>query len=945
MKRLACLIIFFCSSQLATGQLSGFHYVSPRPHSILNSRGTNIIIRQGHTIDRSSVDDSRLTVRGSGSGIHTGRVFLSDDNKTLVFASFNAYAPGETVAVGLSAGIKTVDSKDVGSLEFSFTISPVREGANLPVVPQAEPASSLGATSLHMSNSVAHTDSVPADWPKITVGTINNPAEGNIFLTNQSQTANKAIGSYLMILNNDGSPFNYKKIPTAANGFKMEVNGDLSFNFKSSGARIILDTSLTPIDTLQGGNGYRTDGHDFLLLPNGHAFVIASDPEPVDMSLVVPGGNPDATVTGLVVQEIDASQNVVFQWRSWDYLPITGSYFDLTQQAIDLIHANALAVAGDGNILVSLRHYSSVVKIDRETGDVVWILGGKGNQFTFINEHASNAPTYFSYQHDIDVLPNGHLTLFDNGTQHSPEYSRGVEYSLDEQNKTATMVWDYRHSPDIYADAMGSVERLPNGNTLVGWGQATGAGIPALTEVHPDNSTALEFFLPAGQFCYRAYKYLWVSQNPEASVPALEVLQGNTYTFNTAGDSTGIAMTFKQITGYTYASAGVTSYRYAPVNPAFAGTPPIVAPLYFIIQGLDITSYNAQVGVDLHLFPGISLPRQTVVYVRPLPTDPFSPLPTSYDSSKNELVFTTAEFGDFAFGVPQSVAAYSPVPISPKNNDIVNGGAAVKLLWGTRGIVQSYRIQVATDSTFASPVVDFAGLTTTSRTLASVNNNARYFWRVNNVNSAGTSDWSGVSEFSTASPFIKITSPNGGEHVVIDSTYVIRWQSNVQDTVDVDLMRGNTVVSVIADSILSGTSAILWQIPSTVTGDSSYKIRIHSVTHPGVADTSDNSFTIGAAVTGISSPQNTVTTYALYQNYPNPFNPATVISYQVPKSSPVALIVFDILGREVRTLVNQEQPAGRYTITFDASNLASGVYFYRMQAAGFVQTRRLLLLR
>jgi hypothetical protein len=349
--------------------------------------------------------------------------------------------------------------------------------------------------------------------------------------------------------------------------------------------------------------------------------------------------------------------------------------------------------------------------------------------------------------------------------------------------------------------------------------------------------------------------------------------------------------------------------------------------------------------VDLHLFPGISLPRQTVVYVRPLPTDPFSPLPTSYDSSKNELVFTTAEFGDFAFGVPQSVAAYSPVPISPKNNDIVNDGAAVKLLWGTRGIVQSYRIQVTTDSTFASPVVDIAGLTTTSRTLASVNNNARYFWRVNNVNSAGTSDWSGVSEFSTASPFIKITSPNGGEHVVIDSTYVIRWQSNVQDTVDVDLMRGNTVVSVIADSILSGTSAILWQIPSTVTGDSSYKIRIHSVTHPGVADTSDNSFTIGAAVTGISSPQNTVTTYALYQNYPNPFNPATVISYQVPKSSPVALIVFDILGREVRTLVNQEQPAGRYTITFDASNLASGVYFYRMQAAGFVQTRRLLLLR
>lgn len=945
MKRLWFFIILFCSTQMAIAQLPGFHFVSPRPHSILNSRGTNIIVRQGSKIDRSSADVSLLTVKGSGSGIHTGTFVLSDDDKTLLFTPFNAFAPGETVTVSLSSGIKTSDSKDIGSLEFSFAISPLKETANLPIDATPGAISPPAGGILHNGNPLAHTDSLPSDWPTVTVGSSHNPSEGKILLTNQSQTTSKAIGSYLMILNNDGSAFNYKKLPTAANGFKMEANGELSYNFKASGARIILDTTLTPIDTLQGGNGYKTDGHDFLLLPNGHALVIANDPEPVDMSQVVPGGNPDASVTGLVVQEIDASHNVVFQWRSWDYLPITGSYVDLTQQTVDLIHANALAVAGDGNILVSLRHYSSLVKIDRETGDVVWILGGKGNQFTFINEHASNAPTYFSYQHDIDVLPNGNLTLFDNGNQHSPEYSRGVEYGLDEHNKTATMVWEYRHSPDIYADAMGSVERLPNGNTLVGWGQATDTGIPALTEVHTDNSTALEFFLPAGQFCYRAYKYHWVSQTPEASVPALEVLQGNTYTFNTAGDSTGIEMTFKQITGYTYASAGVARYSYAPVSPAFTVTPPVMAPLYVNIQGFDITSYSAQMAVNLHFYPGIFLPQQTVVYVRPLPTDPFSPLPTSYDSSKNELVFTTTDFGDFAFGVPQSVAAYSPVPISPKNNDIVNGGAAVKLLWGTRGIVQTYRIQVSTDSTFASPVVDIAGLTTTSRTLASVNNNARYFWRVNNVNSAGTSDWSGVSEFSTASPFIKITSPNGGEHVVIDSTYIIRWQSNVQDTVDVDLMKGNTVVSVIADSILSGTSAILWQVPSTVTGDSSYKIRIHSVTHPGVADTSDNFFTIGAAVTGISSPQNTVTTYALYQNYPNPFNPATLISYQLPKSGPVALIVFDILGREVRTLVNQEQPAGRYTITFDASNLASGIYFYRMQAAGFAQTRRLLLLR
>ena len=926
MKRLFCLIVLLSCGQMAMAQIPGFHYVSPRPHSILNSRGTNIIIRQGMTIDRSSVNGNLLTVKGSESGIHTGNLILSDDHTTLLFNSFSAYAPGETVTVSLSGGITTADGKDIGSFEFSFAISPLRENVNLPIDATPEATSPPTGASLHGANSVAHTDSVPSDWPTLTVGISNSPWAGSIFLTNQSGTTNKAIGSYLMIVNNDGSPFNYKKLPTQANGFKMEVNGDLSFNFKASGARIILDTTLTPIDTLQGGNGYKTDGHDFLLLSNGHALVIANDPEPVDMSQLVPGGNPDASVTGLIVQEIDAQQNVVFQWRSWDYLPITNSYFDLTQQTIDLIHANALAVAGDGNILVSLRHYSSVVKIDRETGDIVWILGGKGNQFTFMNEHASNAPTYFSYQHDIDVLPNGHLTLFDNGNQHSPEYSRGVEYSLDEQNKIATMVWDYRHSPDIYASAMGSVERLPNGNTLIGWGQATGTGIPVLTELHPDNSTALELFLPAGQFCYRAYKYHWLSQTPEASVSPVEVLQGNTYTFNTAGDSTGITMTFKQITGFPYASAGVTTYSYAPLTPAFTGTPPVLAAWYFTIQGLNITSYSAQVGVDLHLYPGISLPQQTVVYGRPLATQPFSPLPTSYDSSKNQLVFTTTDFGDFAFGIPQSVTALSPAPISPGNNQNVNGQAAVKLLWGTRGIVQTYHLQVATDTTFASPVVNNSGLTSTLWTLSSVSNNASYFWRVNNSNSAGTSDWSPIYEFSTASPFVKITYPNGGEHVDIDSSYIIRWQTNVQDTLNITLLRGNTVASVIADSIFSGTNAILWQVPSTVKADTSYRIRISSINHASVIDTSDASFTVGIAVTGIAGSQNTVHAYALYQNFPNPFNPSTVINYQIAQRGPVALKVYDVLGREVRTLVNEEQPAGSYTVTFDASNLSSGVY-------------------
>ena len=86
-------------------------------------------------------------------------------------------------------------------------------------------------------------------------------------------------------------------------------------------------------------------------------------------------------------------------------------------------------------------------------------------------------------------------------------------------------------------------------------------------------------------------------------------------------------------------------------------------------------------------------------------------------------------------------------------------------------------------------------------------------------------------------------------------------------------------------------------------------------------------------------------TFALFQNYPNPFNPTTSIDYQLPTNSHVKLDVFDLLGREVGTLVNREETAGSYTVSFDASNLPSGVYFYRITAGGFRAVRKLVLLK
>ncbi|MCW8822561.1 MAG: T9SS type A sorting domain-containing protein, partial [Ignavibacteriaceae bacterium] len=93
--------------------------------------------------------------------------------------------------------------------------------------------------------------------------------------------------------------------------------------------------------------------------------------------------------------------------------------------------------------------------------------------------------------------------------------------------------------------------------------------------------------------------------------------------------------------------------------------------------------------------------------------------------------------------------------------------------------------------------------------------------------------------------------------------------------------------------------------------------------------------------------------FSLKQNYPNPFNPSTKIGYSIPQTSQIQIKVYDILGKEIETLVNEEKPAGNYEVTWDAANLPSGVYFYQLRVGGletssgqgFIETKKMLLLK
>jgi hypothetical protein len=471
-----------------------WQYVSPRPGARLVSPGTTIVLREGSAIAGQSLSPGLFHVAGMASGNHAGQVRLADDGATIVFRPELPFAPGEVVTVSVAPGITTAGGRVLAGIAYTFTTWRDEPGAaGLPpeqevTAPEATPAPRLATSRL----------TLPMDFPGITVTTpLSNTAEGYLFLTNVGFGQ-----SYMLMVDNTGEPVYYQRLAPSRMvlDFTKQPNGQLTYFDAYYGRFFGLDNTYTVKSTYQAGNGYQTDHHDLQILPNGHYQLMIWDGHTVDMSKIVAGGKPDAWVIGLTVQEIDTQQNVVFEWRSWDHIALTETLESLTDSVITPVHGNALEPDYDGNILVSCRNLDAIIKIDRQTGDILWRLGGKLNDFTFVNDEG------FHRQHDIRRLADGDITLFDNRTLVQPLYSRAVEYRLDEVHKTATRVWEYRHTPDLYAPWVSNVQQLPNGDRLVSWGLPT----PNVTEVTPGGTPIFELgYTDNLQASYRVFRFPW----------------------------------------------------------------------------------------------------------------------------------------------------------------------------------------------------------------------------------------------------------------------------------------------------------------------------------------------------------------------------------------------------------------------------------------------------
>src|SRR5215216_6219177 len=270
---------------------------------------------------------------------------------------------------------------------------------------------------------------------------------------------------------------------------------------------VIFDHSYLEIARLSAANGYYGDHHEILISPQDTALILIYSPVPWDLSSI--GGLKNDRVWQGIVQELDIeSGKVLFEWHSLEHVGLDETYATVSQDGrpgLDYFHANSIEVDHDNNLLVSARQTFTVYKIDRNTGEIIWRLGGKKSDFEM------GPGTRFSFQHDARRQRDGTITIFDNGTTiflytvpKAVEESRAIVLELDEEQMSATLLREYTHPDKQYADAAGNMQLLANGNVFIGWGRAL-----VFSEFSKDGELLFDAKLPPPNRSYRYFCFPW----------------------------------------------------------------------------------------------------------------------------------------------------------------------------------------------------------------------------------------------------------------------------------------------------------------------------------------------------------------------------------------------------------------------------------------------------
>jgi hypothetical protein len=495
------------SAALAGGSLT----VSPGPGTRDSSYETQISL-----LGVPASEIAQVTVTGSRSGSHPGRVLAYSQGDGVSFVPDRFFAQGEQVSVQLTLlrGGRRIP------VAWSFTTAERDYPSNsLESPPPPPPPPKAGELQRFRSRP----DLLP---PVVSVTRGPSRGPGYIFLAPYAGP-----GQYgPMILDRAGRLVWFKPIPTgerAADLRVQEYEGRPVLTWwqdpyvsggRRDGAAVIADASYRTIKVVRAGNGYQPDLHAFQIAPEDTAVFTVFDAVRCNLSHY--GGPANGAVADTVLQELDLKTGLVrYEWHAIDHVSMSDSYVPMEkngtpQSPWDWFHINVAALQG-GRLLVDSRNTWGAYFIDPPTGKVTWRLGGKKSSFR-MGPGARPA-----WQHDLRVDPDGTVSFFDNGaTPAVHTQSRGIVLRLDTHAMTATLTTSFVHAKPLVSPSQGNFEPLPDGNWFVGWGQE-----PYLSEYSALGTLVFDAHMPAKYQSYTAFKLPWRG-NPSAPPRAVATRRG-----------------------------------------------------------------------------------------------------------------------------------------------------------------------------------------------------------------------------------------------------------------------------------------------------------------------------------------------------------------------------------------------------------------------------------
>lgn len=474
--------------------------IYPSPGSRTASAQTQIAFRNAPA---ARFDAQTVTVTGSETGVHLGRWVPDSDTHGASFYPSQPFQPGETVTVKTDLPICGT-SGDVSHFEVART-PPASSGQSGPSKPQPPTPQS----------EVQHFQSAPQLQPPTFTVSKSDPSqsEGDFFLNPKGGT----LPGGPMIVNGQGQLVWFDPLPPTVNSTDLKVqtlNGQPVLTWWQGritqglgyGEDIIMNSSYQVVEVVQAANGYAADLHEFRLGPNDTAWITAVGVVKANLRAV--GGSKDGAAIDSVVQELDLrTGNVLFSWHSLDHIGLSLTevpYGGPKAGPFDYFHANSIQPSGKGTVLISARNTDALYLVDIATGKVLWVLGGKDSTFQM------GSGTRFALQHDARLHGQAVVTLFDDeDDKNGGPPARAIELRLSLDKRTATLVWAHHGPNNVVVNSQGSVQLLPDGHVVVGWG--AGKWSPT-TEITNSGAVLFQGTFPKGIDSYRAFRQSWVGQ-------------------------------------------------------------------------------------------------------------------------------------------------------------------------------------------------------------------------------------------------------------------------------------------------------------------------------------------------------------------------------------------------------------------------------------------------